>query len=99
MRYTLKDLININEFKNITEQFYNLTKVPYCLLDNNQNVIFSKGEPFYSTKEKGTGVGLMISYQISESHGGKINIRSQVGKGTTVIVFLPIYNNTVVDFS
>lgn len=57
------------------------------------------GEPFYSTKEKGTGVGLMISYQVIESHGGKINIRSQVGKGTTVIVFLPIYNNAVVDFS
>jgi len=82
---------------------HNSTEVMICISDKGVGIpperIKRLGEPFYSTKEKGTGVGLMISYQIIESHGGKINIRSQVGKGTTVIVFLPIYNNTVVDFS
>ncbi len=48
------------------------------------------GEPFYSLKEKGTGFGLMASYQIIENHNGKINIDSTIGQGTTVSVTLPM---------
>ncbi|MGG1674461.1 PAS domain S-box protein [Neobacillus sp. NRS-1170] len=48
------------------------------------------GEPFYSTKEKGTGLGLMTSYRIIESHHGKINVESEEGHGTTVTIWLPI---------
>ncbi len=48
------------------------------------------GEPFYSTKEKGMGLGLMVSYRIMEAHGGKMNISSQVGEGTRVEVWLPL---------
>jgi two-component system, sporulation sensor kinase A len=48
------------------------------------------GEPFYSTKEKGTGLGLMTSYRIIESHKGKIHIESVEGKGTTVTINLPV---------
>ncbi|MFZ7943509.1 ATP-binding protein [Neobacillus sp. 19] len=47
------------------------------------------GEPFYSTKEKGTGLGLMTSYRIIESHNGKINIESVEKVGTTVTIWLP----------
>ncbi len=49
------------------------------------------GEPFYSIKEKGIGLGLMICYKIVETHQGKIVIESEVNKGTTVDVTLPIY--------
>lgn len=49
------------------------------------------GEPFYTTKEKGTGLGLMVSYKIIEEHQGKIYINSQMGKGTTVDIILPIH--------
>ncbi|MCL6572759.1 MAG: PAS domain S-box protein [Bacillus sp. (in: Bacteria)] len=48
------------------------------------------GEPFYTTKESGTGLGLMVSYQIIEEHKGTIQIESEEGKGTTFHLTLPI---------
>ncbi|KIL42115.1 histidine kinase [Gordoniibacillus kamchatkensis] len=48
------------------------------------------GEPFYTTKEKGTGLGLMVSYKIIENHHGRMSITSELGRGTTVEVSLPI---------
>ena len=48
-------------------------------------------EPFYTTKskEKGSGLGLSISREIVEHHGGTLRVRSQVGEGTTFIISLP----------
>jgi PAS domain S-box-containing protein len=51
------------------------------------------GEPFYTTKEDGTGLGLMVCYKIIENHGGKLGISSQLNKGTVVEVSLPINNS------
>ena len=48
------------------------------------------GEPFYSTKEKGTGLGLMICQKIIKNHGGKIDFSSIVNEGTTVTITLPL---------
>ncbi|PFO10222.1 PAS domain-containing sensor histidine kinase [Bacillus sp. AFS076308] len=47
------------------------------------------GEPFFTTKEDGTGLGIMISKQIIENHGGTINIWSDE-QGTMIEVILPI---------
>jgi two-component system NtrC family sensor kinase len=47
-------------------------------------------DPFFSTKEMGTGLGLSVVYGIIERHGGTIDIRSDVGKGTTVSLRLPV---------
>lgn len=47
------------------------------------------GEPFYSTKEKGTGLGLLVTYKIIEAHKGKLNFKSEQGRGTTVEIELP----------
>ena len=52
------------------------------------------GEPFYTTKEKGTGLGLMVSFKIIKNHGGSIQVQSQVGQGTTVDVVLPVSPDT-----
>ncbi|MGM7680516.1 ATP-binding protein [Cytobacillus sp. Hm23] len=50
------------------------------------------GTPFYSLKEKGTGIGLMVCYQIIEQMKGKIIVESVKNKGTTFSLFLPIVN-------
>ncbi len=47
-------------------------------------------EPFYTTKLKGTGLGLAISYSIVERHGGRIEAKSEMGQGSTLIVWLPV---------
>lgn len=47
------------------------------------------GNPYYSTKEKGTGLGMMISYDIVQRMRGKISVESEEGKGTTFTIQLP----------
>ncbi|WP_142324109.1 ATP-binding protein, partial [Bacillus sp. AFS015896] len=80
-----------------------LIKVEYAPDKNQINIRFTDygcgiekerlpylGEPFYSIKENGIGLGLMICYKIIEKHQGKIFIESEVGKGTIVNISLPI---------
>lgn len=47
------------------------------------------GEPFYTTKEKGTGLGLMVCFKIIEEHGGAIQFSSVENEGTKVEIELP----------
>lgn len=52
------------------------------------------GEPYYSNKTKGTGLGLMVTFRIIEALGGTIQFHSQLGEGTEVIVKLPAVHST-----
>lgn len=47
-------------------------------------------DPFYTTKEKGLGLGMAITHRIVEDHKGTVDVQSQVGLGTTFIVHLPL---------
>jgi PAS domain S-box-containing protein len=47
------------------------------------------GEPFFTTKETGTGLGLMVCYKIIEAHKGCLNIQSVLGEGTLIDILLP----------
>jgi PAS domain S-box-containing protein len=48
-------------------------------------------EPFYTTKKKGSGLGLMIVQRIVRAHGGRIELESRVGHGTTFRIWLPLH--------
>lgn len=51
------------------------------------------GDPFFTAKENGTGLGMMVSQKIISSHNGTLDIKSQVNVGTTVMVSLPLYKS------
>lgn len=59
-----------------------------------ESVLEKIGEPFYTTKEKGTGLGLMVTYKIIEEHQGWIEVSSREGEGTLFQIYLPIYHES-----
>ncbi|KPK31776.1 MAG: hypothetical protein AMK70_11790 [Nitrospira bacterium SG8_35_1] len=74
-------------------------KVKFEIIDNGVGIseedIPNIFEPFFSTKEKGSGIGLglAIVHGIVQSHNGKIDVKSELGKGTTVSITLPVVKN------
>jgi len=61
-------------------------KLTICISDNGEGIEKSKlehiFEPFYTTKKSGNGLGLAIFHKVFSEHSGKINVTSELGKGT-----------------
>ncbi|MFJ8235477.1 EAL domain-containing protein [Ureibacillus sp. NPDC094379] len=74
--------------------WYKPDNIKFRIIDEGSGIskkrMKSIGEPFYSIKEKGTGLGLMISHKIVKEHRGILNIESILNQGTTVEITLPI---------
>ena len=49
-------------------------------------------DPYFTTKQSGTGLGLAIVHKIIDSHKGEVRVKSESGKGTTVSILLPVFN-------
>ncbi|WP_273123027.1 ATP-binding protein [Metabacillus sp. HB246100] len=94
----------INIIKNGIESIKENGQVVVILLENEKEIVIEiidngigmnkkqmkkLGQPYYTTKNAGTGLGLMISYNMIKLIDGKIDVQSEVGKGTTFIIKLP----------
>ena len=55
-----------------------------------ESILAKLGQPFYTTKEKGTGLGYMVSKKIIKNHKGYMEISSEENKGTKIDVYLPV---------
>jgi signal transduction histidine kinase len=47
-------------------------------------------EPLFTTKSKGIGLGLAVSRKLAEANGGRIEVKSELGRGSTFTLFLPV---------
>ncbi|WP_187118849.1 MASE3 domain-containing protein [Bacillus marasmi] len=57
-----------------------------------EDALLKLGEPFFTMKENGNGLGLMMCKKIIEQHQGKIDVISEMNKGTTFKIILPLYH-------
>ncbi|HSE83282.1 MAG TPA: response regulator [Thermodesulfobacteriota bacterium] len=54
-------------------------------------------DPYFTTKQKGSGLGLAVVYSIIKNHNGYIQVESEVGVGTKFYIYLPVYNKLEVE--
>ncbi|WP_243387665.1 sensor histidine kinase [Bacillus kexueae] len=97
----IKNAIEATEDGNgkvVIEAYDSKDSVRVKIIDNgegmSQEQLQRLGEPFYSLKEKGTGLGLMVAYSIIDLHNGHIQFQSTIHKGTTVRVSIPKTDET-----
>lgn len=102
--YNRMKQVFVNVFKNSIEASKGSEIINLNLVESNNNITItiedngdgmssetlSKiGEVFYTTKERGTGLGVSLSKEIIKLHGGEMRYTSSIGKGTTVYITLP----------
>lgn len=79
---------------------YKLTKrnITIAIEDNGKGMTETEleqiGLPFYTTKAKGTGLGMMVTYKLIQDMGGKLRYESELNEGTRVLLTLPLYTKS-----
>ncbi len=68
-----------------------ITDTGHGISKENMEKIF---DPYFTTKQRGSGLGLATTYAIIKKHGGKILVESELGKGTTFHIYLPAVPNS-----
>lgn len=79
--------LSLESWKDDSRAFVRITDSGPGISDKAMEHLF---EPFYSTKERGTGLGLCISQRIIDEHGGKIMVEQPDGGGTSFVIELPL---------
>jgi PAS domain S-box-containing protein len=82
--------VNMNKMSN--EKVSVIIKDEGCGIP--QHEVERLGEPFFTTKEEGTGLGFMICNKIIDNHGGSIMVESDLNKGTSVHIIIPSLSET-----
>lgn len=81
-----KLMIETNYFNHGNEVYISIQDNGKGISEENLGKI---GTPFFTTKSNGTGLGLSVCYKIIHEHGGRIDVQSKLGQGTTFTVVLP----------
>lgn len=79
--------LTIRTFRRSSNVGLSVTDTGYGIAPDDLQRIF---DPFFTTKSDGTGLGLAVSYQIIEAHGGQIEVQSHLGTGTEFTIWLPV---------
>ena len=70
------------------------TALRLCISDNGSGIdsatLARLGEPFFTTKKTGTGLGVAVVKAVARAHQGDLQLRSRVGRGTCAILTLPL---------
>lgn len=96
---TVKNAIEAMDKKGTIEIIISATDVELeiAIIDDGpgipEEIIHKLGEPFFTTKKSGTGLGLMITNQILEKHNGKLKIEQNSNEGSTFKIILPLSND------
>jgi CheY-like chemotaxis protein len=84
-------------FSGVTAENYACVRVGDTGIGMTRQVKSHIFEPFFSTKErgKGTGLGLSVVYGVVNNHRGFVQVESEVGAGTSFVIYLPVKHSTV----
>jgi signal transduction histidine kinase len=92
IRHIIIDTANMNQHHGMATGTYTLVEFKDSGRGMDDETLSHIYEPFYTTKAAGhgTGLGLATAYAIIKQHGGYIEIRSHVGEGTAILIYLPV---------
>ena len=85
-------LINVSEELPLTSGKYIKVSIHDSGIGIKESYLPKIFDPYFTTKQKGSGLGLAVAYSILRKHGGHISVKSKLGQGTTFTLCLPASN-------